>query len=450
MKQPPALFIVGFVCAWLCAWTGPAWTQARPPGADRLAAVGGPARLSDYIVAVINQEVVTAAEVARRMEQVRVEARRTGASLPAEETLRSQVVDALIEERAVLSHARRSGGEVDEAEIDRAVRAVAAQNGVELSQLRQRLAEEGLDLTRFRSQMRDQLLVERAREREVQPRIRVTEAEVDAFLQAQRRETEARADVNLAQILVSVPEGADAAQRAALEARAAQALARVRAGEAFESVAREMSDDPRREQGGEIGMRSPSRLPDLFVEASRNLKPGEVTPAPLRSGAGLHILKVLDRAAVGAPRQAQTRVRHILLRPSDRLSAADARDRLEEVRRQIERGQARFEDQARRLSEDGSAANGGDLGWAVPGMMVPEFEAAMDALAPGALSGPVLSRFGVHLIQVLERREVEVDAKQQREQARAALRERKFDEAYAEWVRELRGRAYIELREPPL
>lgn len=441
--------MVGFVCAWLGGWPGPVRAQATASGAERIAPPAA-TRLSDYIVAVINQEVITAAEVSRRIEQARAEARRTGTLLPAEEALRAQVVDALIDERAVLTHARQSAGEVDEAELDRAVRAVAAQNGIDLSELRQRLAAEGLDLTRFRLRLRDQLLVERAREREVQPRIRVTEAEVDAFLQAQRREAEGRSDVNLAQILVSVPEGADAVQRATLESRAAQALARVRSGERFEVVAREMSDDPRREQGGEIGMRSPTRLPDLFVDATRDLKPGEVTSTLLRSGAGLHILKVLDRVAVGAPRQTQTRVRHILLRPSARLSASDARDRLEEVRREIERGQTRFEDQAKRLSDDGSAASGGDLGWAVPGMMVPEFEAAMDALAPGALSTPVLSRFGVHLIQVLERREVEVDAKLQREQARGALRERKFDEAYAEWVRELRGRAYIEMREPPL
>ena len=337
------------------------------------------------------------------------------------------------------------------ADVDDAL--IATQKSAERvsAQLRQsRLAEEGLDMTRFRAQMRDQLLVERAREREVIPRIRVSEAEVDAALDAQRRDAEARAEVNLAQILVAVPESADAAQRARLEARAEQALARVRAGEPFEAVARDMSDDPRRAQGGEIGLRSPSRLPDLFVEATRALKPGDVTPAPLRSGAGFHVLKVLARAEATVPRLTQTRVRHILLKPSGRLTASDARDRLAEVRQQIERGQASFEDQARRLSEDGSAAQGGDLGWAVPGMMVPEFEAAMDALPPGALSSPVVSRFGVHLIQVLERRQVDIDPRQQREQVRAAVRERKFDEAYAEWARELRSRAYIELREPPL
>jgi peptidyl-prolyl cis-trans isomerase SurA len=438
------------VWAVLCACAHPAFAQAPAAARSTPGSAVEATRLSDYIVAIVNQESVTAAEVARRMEQARSDARRSGATLPADEALRALAVDALIEERVVLTHARLSGGEIDQTEIDRAVRAVAAQNQLDLAQLRQRLAAEGLDLTRFRAQLRDQLLVERAREREVVPRIRVSEAEIDAYLDAQRREAEARAEVNLAQILVAVPEGADAAQREALEARAARALARVRGGEPFETVARELSNDPRREQGGEIGMRPPSRLPDLFVDATRSLKPGEVTPTLLRSGAGLHILKVLARGEVREPRLTQTRVRHILLRLSDRLSAAEARDRLEDVRRQIERGQASFEDLARRLSEDGSAPQGGDLGWAVPGMMVPEFETAMNALAPGVVSGPVVSRFGVHLIQVLERREVDVDPRQRREQARSALRERKFDEAYAEWVRELRDRAYIELREPPL
>lgn len=445
MKQTPAVLTLA-LCAWL-PWA-PGLVHGQP--ATPVPAASTATRVSDFIVAVVNQEVVTAGELERRLEQARREARRSGASLPAEESLRAQVLESLIEERVVLTHARASGGQVEEAEVDRAVRAVAAQNQLDLAQLRQRLAAEGLDLTRFRAQLRDQLLVDRVRERDVLPRIRVTESEVDVFLEARRREAEDRAEVNLAQILVAVPEGADAARQAALESRAAQALARVRAGEPFDLVAREVSDDPRREQGGEIGLRAPDRLPDLFVQATRALKRGEVTPALLRSGAGFHVLKVLARAEVAVPRLTQTRVRHILLRSSDRLSAGEARSRLQDLRRQIERGEARFEDVARRLSEDGSAAQGGDLGWAVPGMMVPEFEAAMDALPAGGLSEPVASRFGVHLIQVLERRQVDVDPRQQREQARAALRERKFEEAYAEWVRELRGRAYIELREPPL
>jgi peptidyl-prolyl cis-trans isomerase SurA len=185
------------------------------------------------------------------------------------------------------------------------------------------------------------------------------------------------------------------------------------------------------------------------VEATRGLKPGEVTPRLLRSGAGFHILKVISRqeAALGAV--TQTRARHVLLRLSPQLNAETASRRLAEYRRQIEAGTRTFEDIARQFSEDGSAAAGGDLGWASPGTMVPEFEQAMDALAPGAMSPPVVSRFGVHLIQVLERRQTAIEPKQLREQARNVLRESKFEQAYLDWTKELRSRAYVEYREPP-
>jgi peptidyl-prolyl cis-trans isomerase SurA len=256
-------------------------------------------------------------------------------------------------------------------------------------------------------------------------------------------------ELNLAQILVTVPEGADEATVAGRRARAESALARVRRGEPFEVVARELSEDGNRERGGEIGLRVASRLPDVFVEAVRGLASGEVRPELLRSGAGFHVLKVVERRDAGTFRVTQTRARHILLRPSAQLSAEVAARRLSEYRRQIETGARSFEDIARQFSEDGSAPQGGDLGWFNPGTMVPEFEEASNRLPLGGLSQPVLSRFGVHLIQVLERREVAVDPKQLREQARAALREQKFENAYLDWARDLRARAYVEMREPP-
>jgi len=221
----------------------------------------------------------------------------------------------------------------------------------------------------------------------------------------------------------------------------------VRAGEPFAQVARELSDDGNRERGGEIGLRPAARLPDLFVEAVRDLPVGGVS-AVLRSGAGFHLLELLERRSGGVT-ITQTRVRHVLLRTSPELTPEVAARRLAEYRRQIESGRRSFEDIAREYSEDGSAASGGDLGWAAPGMFVPEFEAAMNALSPGGVSAPVVSRFGVHLIQVVERREVALDAKQLREQARNVLRERKFEQAYLDWTKELRARAYVEYREPP-
>jgi peptidyl-prolyl cis-trans isomerase SurA len=214
-------------------------------------------------------------------------------------------------------------------------------------------------------------------------------------------------------------------------------------------VAREVSEDGNRQRGGEIGLRPASRLPDIFITATRGLRPGQMTAEPLRSGAGFHILKVLERKERPLGEVTQTRARHILLRPSAQLSAEVAARRLAEYRRQIESGARRFEDIAREFSEDGSASVGGELGWAAPGVMVPEFEQAMNALPVGGLSAPVVSRFGVHLIQVEERRNVVLDDKQLREQARNVLREQRFEQAYDEWTRELRTRAYVEFREPP-
>jgi peptidyl-prolyl cis-trans isomerase SurA len=348
-----------------------------------------------------------------------------------------------------VTYARDSGAKVDEAELDRAVNSVAAANRMTLPELRKRLAAEGLEFARFRSNLRDQLLVERIREREVQQRISISDTDIDRYLEQKKGAATVGAELNLAQILVSVPEGATEAVVAERKARIDAALARVRAGTDFGTVAREVSEDANRANGGVIGLRPVSRLPDVFVENTRDLQVGEVSAEPFRSGGGFHLLKVLERRDGQAVRVQQTRARHILLRSSAQASAQDAARRLLDLKRQIEAGQRRFEDVAREVSEDGSAPSGGDLGWVSPGGFVPEFEEAMNRLAPGAVSPPVASRFGVHLIQVIERRDVELSTKELRDQARAALREQKFEAAYQEWAKDLRARAYIEMREPP-
>ena len=273
------------------------------------------------------------------------------------------------------------------------------------------------------------------------------EAEIDKFL-AERTPQSRDSELNIAQILITVPDGAGAEVVAQRQAVAQAALARVRGGEDFATVARELSEDGNRARGGEIGLRPASRLPDPFVQQVRGLRAGEISPTLLRSGAGFHVLKLVERSDSGGLRVTQTRARHILLRPSPQLSAELARQRLSDMRSQIERGSS-FEALARQFSEDGSAAQGGDLGWVNPGAFVPEFEEAMNRLAVGGLSQPVTTRFGVHLIEVVERRETTLDAKQLREQARLALREQKYEEAFVEWVKDLRSRAYIEMREPP-
>lgn len=405
----------------------------------------------DYIAAVVNQELVTAGEVERRVGMARANAARAGARLPPDGELRRQVFDALVEERVIITAARESGVRIDDNELDRAVQSVAAQNRFTMDQLRERLRADGTDMTRFRAQLRDQLLIEKLREREVYPRIRVSDEEIERHLAERRAAAAADAQLNIAQILLTVGEGASAAEVAARRARAEAALARVKAGEPFDRVAREVSEDGNRERGGEIGLRPASRLPDLFVEAAKSMAVGEVSAAPIRSGAGFHVLKLLERrGGDGGATIAQTRARHVLLRTSPQLSAEVAAQRLGEYRAAIEGGRRTFEEVARQFSEDGSAAAGGDLGWSTPGTMVPEFEQAMNALPVGGVSAPVLSRFGVHLIQVVERREVALEPRQLREQARNVIREQKFEQTYIDWAKELRARAYIELRDPPL
>lgn len=405
-------------------------------------------RTADYILAVVNSELVTANELELRVAQVREEARRNGGRLPPDDELRRQLLDTLIDERVQITYARDTGMRVEDAELERAVANIAAQNQLTTTQLRDRLRAEGIDYVRFRNNIRDQIMIERNREREVQARIKITDAEIDDYL-AKQRSSGATTQFNIAQVLVTVPEGATEAVVAERQAVAQSALARIQGGEDFAAVARQLSEDANKEKGGEIGMRPGSRLPEVFLNVVRDMKTGQVSPTLLRTGAGFHILKVIERRDTGGLVVTQTRARHILLRPSQQMSAQAASRRLLEFKRQIESGAKTFDALAREHSEDGSGPQGGDLGWVSPGAFVPEFEEVMNALPINGISDPVTSRFGLHLIQVMERRDTQVDPKQLREQARAALRERKYEDAHGEWLREIRARAYIEMREPP-
>jgi len=434
-----AVRIVALLALSLTAPLAPAQTRARTVP-----------NTADYIVAVVNQELVTNAELQSRLARIREEADRTKQQLPPPAELRKQVLDALIDERVLVTNARETGPKLDEAEIDRAVLNVAVQNQMTMAQLRTRLQQQGLSYGSFRNNVRDQISVERVREREVNSRIKISDADVDALIEQRRAANGKVPQLNIAQILVTVPESASAEVVEQRRARAEAALKRVNGGEDFAKVAIEISEDGNKAQGGVIGLRPADRLPDLFVDTVKTLRSGEVSPTLLRSGAGFHVLKLVERQAAGAFTVTQTHARHILLRVSAQLSAEAASRRLAEFKRQIQAGSKSFEQLARENSEDGSAAAGGDLGWTGPGTFVPEFEEAMNNLAVNGISEPLVSRFGVHLIQVLERRETVLDLKQQREQARNVLREQRFEEAYLDWVRDLRGRAYIEMREAPL
>lgn len=421
-----------------------ALSSALPAGAQTTKTL----QPGDYIAAVVNTDVVAASEVVRRIAALRQMASQQGQAAAEESLLRKQALEALIEDRVVVTFAREALNKIPEDELNRVVDNVAVQNKISTEQLRERLKAEGLDYRTFREGLRDQMLVERARDNEVPRRIKVSDADIDAWLEAKRESLAKSGGINLAQVLVSVPEGASETVVAERRARAEKALARLAAGEDFAAVAKAMSEDANKAQGGEIGLRPVSRLPDVFIEAVKGLKRGEYTHSLLRTGAGFHILKVIERqGADSLTRSVQTHARHILLRISPQLTTETAARRLVEYKRQIEAGEVQFEKLARDYSEDGSAPEGGDLGWVGAGGFVPEFEEAMNALPINGVSGPVQTRFGLHLIQVLERRTVDIEMKQLRDQARSALREQKFDEAYKDWVAELRAKAFVEVRE---
>jgi peptidyl-prolyl cis-trans isomerase SurA len=412
------------------------------------AQAGTSVRSIDYIVAVVNAEPITNQDVRARVQ--RLAGRAGPAVTPA--NLASQALEALIAERAQVQLATETGIRVDDALLDQAVADVARQNQMTVEQLRRQLAAEGILFERYRRDLRDEILISRLRDREVDARVRVSELEVDRYL-ADRQVAVAKAEptqIHLAQILVAVAENSTPEQERQLGARAEQLRRQLMEGADFLQLARQVSDAPDKVNGGQLGLRTLDRYPPLFLEAVRSLAVGQVS-GPVRSGAGFHLLKVLERKMpVDELSQVQqTRARHILLRPSVRLTEAAARARLADFKRRIQAGLDDFAQLAREFSEDGSARSGGDLGWASPGMFVPEFEQVMNELAIGQVSEPLVSRFGVHLIEVLERREIPLTEKEKRELARREVRERKADEALRAWVQDVRGRAYVEYRDPP-
>lgn len=406
---------------------------------------------ADFIVALVNSEPVTNNEVRQRLLRVEQQIAQEGTAMPARDVLVREVLEQIINERAQMQQASELGITVDEAAVTQAEQAIAAQNQLSPDELRRRLAAEGIDINRFRNNLRNQILLQRVQERQVDSRVRVTDADIDDFIREQRGNSDvASLELNLAHVLVAVPEGATPERIQELQARAQGVAERARAGADFAQLARDFSDAPERTNGGLFGMRPATRLPSLFVDATRALAAGGVA-GPLRSPAGFHVLKVIEKKQAGMPDAivTQTRARHILLRTGPQLSQADAVARLAAFRQQIASGQASFEALAREHSQDGSASQGGDLGWAGPGMFVPEFEQAMNALRPGEVSAPLISRFGVHLIRVDERRQATLTQREQRDMVRGLAREKKLEDALRVWTQDTRSRAYVEYRDPP-
>jgi len=398
----------------------------------------------DRIVAVVNDDVITRHELDEHLETVTKQLQKQGTALPAPDAMEKQILERMIIDTLQSQFAKETGVHVDDTQLDKALQNIAQENKfASLAEFRERLAKDGVEFKKFREEIRNEIISTRLREREVDSKLVISDGEIDNYLATQAKLPGKGEEYQLTHILVLVPEQASAEKIQASRVRAGQALARLQEGADFAQVAAEFSDAKDAMQGGNLGMRPADRIPALFLEALQKMHTGEISPI-LRSPNGFHILKLIDkRSKDSAVVISQTHARHILIKTSELVPENEAKNRLLEIKQRIDTG-ADFADQAKHYSEDGSAAQGGDLGWLSPGDTVPEFEKAMDALKVGQLSGVVQSGFGWHLIQVIERRTADVSIEQKKQQARMAIRGFKSEEAYQDWLRQLRDRAYVE------
>jgi peptidyl-prolyl cis-trans isomerase SurA len=414
---------------------GSALAQAAPTEVDR-------------IVAIVNSESITSSQLRDRVISVRQNLQKQGQTeqMPPLDVLERQVLEQLIMERVQLQQAREASIRINDDMIDRAINAVASNNRLTLEQLRTAVTSGGLSWDKYREEVRTELMLIRLREIDVDSKVAVSDAEVANFIR-NNPEVLLGTEYRVAHILLRIPENLDEKKLEDIQARANKVLSRLRADEDFAKIAADSSDAPDSVNGGELGWLSREHLPGFYAEIVSQLKPGEISP-PLRSSTGLHVIKLLDkreRNNAAAQVIEQTHARHILLKISELLSDAEAQTRLRVLRERIVNG-TDFAELARASSADLSAARGGDLGWVNPGDTVPEFEKAMDALAPNQVSEPIRSPFGWHLIQVLERRKQDMGEEYNRNIARNILRQRKANEAYEEWLRQLRDEAYVEYK----
>ncbi len=437
-------------------------TKPTPPAAVP-AAVSAPVPVTapgedqknlDAIAAVVNSDIITRLELKERVDAAVKIMQRQGVQMPPANVIERQVLERMIVERAEIQLAVEDGVRIDDLQLDRAVQRVAEQNQMSVQVFRDRLKKEGQSFESFRDELRTQIMIERIRSHEVDDKIQVGEGEVDAYIAAQKGVSpDAQPEVDIAQVLIRVPENASPEVVAKQKAKADDVYKQAKGGADFGKLAATFSDAPEALQGGDLGYRPIDRLPQLFVDAVTALPTGDVAE-PVRSPNGFHILKVVAKRAPGSvapiagvqPPVVQTHARHILIKVNEVVTADQAKARLEEIRQRIINKTANFEDMARAYSNDTSANRGGDLGTLYPGDTVPEFEAAMNALQPGEISEPVKTPFGYHLIEVVERKKQDVQQDRMRLLARQAIRERKIDEAADEWARELRDRAYVEMR----
>lgn len=399
----------------------------------------------DRVIAIVNDEAITQYDLDDAKRVVVEQLKRQKVAQPPNDVLDKQVLERLITERAMLQYAKDNGIKVDDAQVERTIQRIAEDNKMTVDDVRKSLARDNISYAKYRDDIRNEIVVQRVREREVDSRITVSDAEVDIYLAMLKAQPGGETEYQLAHILVVVPEQARPEQIEARRRRAEEALRNIKSGGDFAQVAATFSDAADALSGGNLGWRSGARLPTIFAETVRSMKVGDVSPV-MRSAAGFHIVKLIDKRSHNEPAVVnQTHARHILIRVNEITSESDAKAKIERLKDRIDGG-AKFEDLAKLNSEDATAAKGGDLGWLNPGDTVPAFEEAMNRLQVNKVSGPVRTSFGWHLIEVLERRKQDVTAERERAQAQIAIRQRKSDEAFDDWIRQTRDRAYVEMR----
>ena len=399
----------------------------------------------DRVIAIVNDEAVTPYELDEARRVVQQQLKQQKVQSPPADVLDKQVLERLITQRALLQQAKEDGVKIDDSQVERAIQRIATENKLSAEEFRKVLAQENIPYTKYRDDIRNEMVVQRLREREVDSKVQVSDAEVDQYLATLKAQNAGETEYRIAHILVMVPEQASADQIENRRQRAEEALRSIRSGADFAQIAASFSDANDALQGGNLGWRSGARLPTVFADTVREQKVGTVSGV-LRSAAGFHIVKLLEkRNHDDATLVDQTHARHILVRVNELTSEAEAKAKIERMKDRLDSG-ANFADLAKLNSEDASAAKGGDRGWLSAGDTVPEFDEAMKKLQPNQISPPVRTSFGWHLIQVLERRKQDVTIDRARSEAQTAIRQRKADEAFQDWVRQVRDKAFVEIR----
>ena len=429
-------------------------TTAAPakPGAGFVPPASSGGNVIDSIAVVVNDEVITRNEVAKRVVAIEQRMKAQNAQLPPAADLQRQVLEAMIVERAQFQLAKEMGMRpIDDTQLDRAIVRIAEGQKMTVQEMRNAMEKEGVTFAAFREEIRNEIQMQRLREHEVDNKIQISEAEIDTYLSAEQAAAADKVEVNIAQILVRIPENSSPEQIAARKARADEVARQIRTGGDFAKLAGTFSDAPDALSGGAIGWRDPDRLPPVFAQALTAIKPGQITQV-IKSTTGFHILKLVDKRSVAAGATDKTivqqnRVRHILLKVTPTMTADQAKRKLAELKERLDNNAAKFEELARLVSNDGSASKGGDLGWLYPGDTIPEFESVVNTLKPGEISGVVETPYGFHLIQLVERKVEDESKEKKRTAARMVIRDRKLAEATEDWQRQVRDRAYVEFRD---